>query len=211
MARIRARDAGVRPDRAAGGEVDDAAVIARSIGEPEQFAAIFDRHAPHIHRYLARRLGDDDADDALGETFLVAFRRRHRYDTSRRDARPWLYGIATNLVGQWHRDAFRERRLRSVMPATPVDNGHAERVVAGVAAQAIRAALDRALAGLAPGDRDVLLLIAWEELSYEEVAAALSIRVGTVGSRLHRARRQVRGALGGCDPTMAGEETVHNG
>ncbi|GIH14975.1 RNA polymerase sigma factor [Rugosimonospora africana] len=199
------------PHCATGSELDDAAVIAASIGEPERFAAIFDRHAPHIHRYLARRLGDDAADDALGETFLAAFRRRHRYDTSRRDARPWLYGIATNLVGQWHRSAFREHRLRMAMPAAPVDDGHADRVVAGVVAQATRRALAGALARLAPGDRDVLLLIAWEELSYEQVATALSIPVGTVRSRLHRARRQVRSALGDSDPTMAGEETVHDG
>src|SRR5688572_18566387 len=79
---------------------DDAAVIAASLATPERFAVIFDRHAPYIHRYLARRLGAEVADDLVGETFLVAFRKRGRYDGQRHDARPWLYGIATNLLGQ---------------------------------------------------------------------------------------------------------------
>jgi RNA polymerase sigma factor (sigma-70 family) len=190
---------------------DDATVIAGSVREPEAFAVIFDRHAPHIHRYLARRLGAEIADDLVGETFLAAFRRRDRYDLTRPDARPWLYGIATNLVSQHRRDEDREYRIRqSYAPATS-EVSHADRVAAAVTAQALRQLLTTALAELSGGDRDVLLLIAWEELTYEEVAAALTIPVGTVRSRLNRARKQVREALGGADPTTTIEETLNHG
>jgi DNA-directed RNA polymerase specialized sigma24 family protein len=85
--------------------LDDAAVIEASFAEPDRFASLFDRHAPYIHRYLARRIGGQAADDLVAETFLVAFRKRARYDLRCHDARPWLYGIATNLVGQHRRRA----------------------------------------------------------------------------------------------------------
>jgi len=88
---------------------DDAVIIKASLRDPDLFAVIFDRHAPHVHRYLARRLGREAADDLVGETFLVAFGKRQRYDTGRADARPWLYGIATNLVGQHRRDEVPEK------------------------------------------------------------------------------------------------------
>jgi RNA polymerase sigma-70 factor (ECF subfamily) len=81
----------------------------------------------------------------------------------------------------------------------PVE-GPAERVAAGVTASASRPALVEALSGLARRDLDVLLLVAWGDLAYEEVARALGIPVGTVRSRLNRARRKVRAALGDTDP-----------
>ncbi|UJW31721.1 RNA polymerase sigma factor [Saccharothrix sp. AJ9571] len=175
---------------------DDVVVIERSWAEPARFAEIYDRHAAHIQRYLARRVGAQAAEDALNETFLAAFGKRHRYDRDRPDARPWLYGIATRVVGQHRRDEVREYRLRaSLGPAEEVD-GPADRVAAKVSAQATSAAVATGLTSLAGGDRDVLLLIAWEGLSYEEVAAALAIPIGTVRSRLNRARRKVRAALG---------------
>ncbi|MFE9751593.1 RNA polymerase sigma factor [Saccharothrix saharensis] len=185
----------------------DAEIIERSRHEPDAFAAIFDRHAPHIRRYLARRLGDQVADDLVAETFLAAFDKRRRYDRSRPDARPWLYGIATNLVGRHRRQEA--RRYRAV-PADTSDLDHAERVAAEVTAHAARSLLVGALGGLSAEDRDVLLLVAWEQLAYEEVAAALAIPVGTVRSRLHRARRKVKQALGGQNPTEV-EELLNNG
>ncbi|MGW3999491.1 RNA polymerase sigma factor [Amycolatopsis sp. NPDC004772] len=173
----------------------DADVITASLEHPERFAAVFDRHAPHIHRYLARRLGGQTADDLMGETFLIAFGGRARYDPAFPSARPWLYGIATNLVGQRRREEAREYRLRAALGPPAEQDGHADRVAERVTAQAMQGRLAAALAGLARGDRDVLLLIAWEGLTYEEVATALGIPVGTVRSRLNRARRKVRTAL----------------
>src|SRR5437867_2774547 len=80
--------------------VSDATTIQRSWGEPDAFAVLFNRYADDIHRYAARRLGTEVADDLMAETFVIAFQQRRRYDVSRPQARPWLYGIVTNLVGQ---------------------------------------------------------------------------------------------------------------
>jgi RNA polymerase sigma-70 factor (ECF subfamily) len=180
----------------AGEAGDDADVITASLERPERFAVVFDRHAPQIHRYLARRLGGQVADDLMGETFLIAFGGRARYDPAFPSARPWLYGIATNLVGQRRREEAREYRLRAALGPPADQDCHADRVAERVAAQAMTGRLAGALAVLARRDRDVLLLIAWEGLSYEEVAAALGIPPGTVRSRLNRARRKVRAELG---------------
>jgi RNA polymerase sigma factor (sigma-70 family) len=189
---------------------EDAAVIESSWREPERFAVLFDRHAPHIYRYLARRAGRQAADDLVDETFLAAFAKRDRYDLSHTDARPWLYGIATNLVGQQRRDQARQYKIKQAATAEPEVPGHADRVAADLTAQAARPLLAAALAALPAGDRDVLLLIAWEQLTYQQVARALDIPVGTVRSRLNRARRKVRQVLAGTDAAAAYEELTTN-
>ena len=199
--RQRAEDQG-----AADAYPDDAALIERSCHEPEEFAALYDRHAAPIHRFAGRRLGDQMADDVVAETFLAAFRRRKRYDLRRVDARPWLYGIAANVIGKHRRAEVRMLRAFARTGADPVAAGHADLVDSRVCAAAVQRDLAAALAGLSAGDRDVLLLIAWADLSYQETAAALSIPVGTVRSRLNRARRKVREALGGQDPTSSNQE-----
>ncbi|MEU4822417.1 RNA polymerase sigma factor [Actinomadura citrea] len=177
----------------------DAALIERSLADPEAFAALFDRYSAMLYRYVSRRLGEA-AEDVVGETFLVAFSKRHRYDLEHRDARPWLFGIATKLVARHHRaEAARYRALRRSPVDGPVE-GPDDRVAAGVTASATRPVLAAALSGLARRDLDVLLLVAWGDLSYEEAARALGIPVGTVRSRLNRARRKVRAALGDTDP-----------
>ena len=187
-------------------EPDDAAVIARSRHEPEAFAVLFRRHAPKIERYLARRIGRDAAEDVLAETFLVAFRRRERYDYSRPDARPWLYGIAGNLVGRHRRSEVRQLKALARTGVDPVVHAFTERSDARVAAGALTRQLAAALARLRAGHRDALLLVIWGELTYEEAAAALGVPVGTVRSRINRARKALRDALGGVDPTAIQEE-----
>jgi RNA polymerase sigma factor (sigma-70 family) len=189
---------------------DDAAVIESSWQQPERFAVLFDRHAPHIHRYLARRAGRQIADDLVAETFLTAFAKRDRYDLRHANARPWLYGIATNLVGQHRRDEARQYRITQAAGAEPDVPGHAEQVAADVTAQAMRTLLNTALTALPTGDRDVLLLIAWEQLTYQEVSLALAIPVGTVRSRLHRARTKVRQILADTDAAATYEELTTN-
>lgn len=175
--------------------IDDATVIQESWRDPERFAVLFDRHAPFIQRYLARRVGPETADDLLAETFLAAFGKRHGYDPGFPDARPWLYGFATNLIARHKREeARRYQYLQAAGPAPDLPD-ITERVLATVTAHSMRSQLVSALTRLSAGDRDVLLLIAWEQLSYEEVARALAIPVGTVRSRLHRARTQLRGPL----------------
>ncbi len=190
--------------------VSDAAVIRRSLTEPESFAVVFDRHAPHIHRYLARRVGRQTADDLVAETFLTAFRKRHRYDTTNPDARPWLYGIATNLVARHRRDEVRRYRLAKRAGSDPLAVDHADRVLADLTSRSVRSVLCDALLGLTTADRDVLLLVACEELSYDEAARALDIPVGTVRSRMHRARIQLREALAETNATATYKEILGN-
>ena len=88
-------------------EPDDAAVVARSVRDPDQFAAIYDRYFSEVYRYVAGRLGRDVADDLAAETFLVAFCKRDRFDPAQGSVRPWLYGIATIMVGQYRREETR--------------------------------------------------------------------------------------------------------
>ncbi|MFG2002184.1 RNA polymerase sigma factor [Spirillospora sp. NPDC048911] len=184
----------------AGPAAGDADLIERSRTDPEAFAALFDRYSGMLYRYVSRRLGPEVAEDLVGETFLVAFSRRNRYDLSHADARPWLFGIITKLVSRHHRgEAARYRALRRSPVESQVE-GPADRVAAGVTASASRPLLAEALAGLPRRDRDVLLLVAWGDLAYEEVARALGIPVGTVRSRLNRARRKVRAVLGDTNP-----------
>ncbi|MFP3965823.1 RNA polymerase sigma factor [Actinomadura fulvescens] len=173
--------------------LSDAEIIAASRRVPARFAVIFDRHYRDIQRYVDRRLGRDDADDIAAETFLIAFRRRARFDTAQASARPWLYGIATKLVGRHRRDELRRYRALARLDRSDALEGHEERVTSAVVAA--NTGLSEALAGLSSADRDVLMLVALAELSYPEVAAALGIKYGTVCSRLSRARRQIRTAL----------------
>lgn len=182
-------------------EPHDAELIRRSLGVPEQFAALFDRYAAQLHRYAARRLGASAADDIVAETFLAAFRRRHGYDLSRLCARPWLYGIATTLIARQRRGEVRLYRALSRSGLDPLGEPVDEQVVSRVAAQAQQRVLAEALARLSQGERDVLLLVAWGELSYEEAAQALAVPLGTVRSRLARARAKVRTALAGSTVT----------
>ncbi|MEV5966491.1 RNA polymerase sigma factor [Kribbella sp. NPDC051952] len=163
------------------------------------FARLFDQYAVTIHRYVARRLGRTEADDLLGQTFLIAFERRHRYAGTSESALPWLYGIATNLIHRRRRDEVRQYRAYSRAEPAGLDR-HDDSLSTGVAAridaESASRALTGVLAGLRQAERDVLLLYAWEDLSYAEIAAALDLPIGTVRSRLHRARRALRSALG---------------
>lgn len=174
--------------------LDDHSVIAASLEHPEAFGELFERHSLELHRFLSRRLGDL-ADDLLGELFAIAFERRASYRAELADARPWLYGIAANLVRRQHRaEATRYRALARVpLAIVALDSSH--EAVASADAAAVRPRLANALAALRASDRDVLLLLAWGQLDQAEVASALGIPLGTVRSRLHRARRQLRPVL----------------
>jgi RNA polymerase sigma-70 factor, ECF subfamily len=169
----------------------DRDVILSSRERPECFEAVFDRHATTIYRYLRRRVGAALAEDLLAETFARAFRARRRFDRRGESALPWLYGIAANLLRMHRRTE--ERRLRAYARAAErgfdlsqgADSDHR------LDAVALRPSLAEALAGLPLGQREVLLLHAWAELSHAEIAAALDISAGTVRSRLHRARAHI--------------------
>jgi RNA polymerase sigma-70 factor (ECF subfamily) len=163
-------------------------VIARSLSDPSAFGVIFDRHFDAVHAYLARRVGSSAADDLAASTFTVAFERRRTFRREATTARPWLFGIATNVLRNERRAEQRALELLArIRPMVSESGRNGEDDTARLA---------DALSGLDPGQRDVLLLYAWEELSYQEIAAALRVRVGTVRSRLARARAHLRAALG---------------
>lgn len=142
--------------------------------------------------YLTRRVGPVDAEDLAADTFLTAFSRRTHYVSVHGSALPWLYGIATNLVRNHSRSERRRIEFLSRMAAAEgrgiADDTNERRAEAVDDLQ--RLALG--LANLADGARDVVMLVAIEGLSYEEASVALGVPVGTVRSRLSRARDHLR-------------------
>jgi RNA polymerase sigma factor (sigma-70 family) len=187
----------------------DADVIRDSIGEPGRFGEIFDRYADDILRYVNARLGADLAEDVTAETFLAAFRGRNAYDLSRASARPWLYGIAVRQIGKRRRAERRYRQALGRVPAEPAAADFGDRSADRATAQQLRPLLSAVLSGLPPQDRELLLLVAWADLTYEESARALGISVSAVRSRLHRVRAKTRHALGEASPArLAGGNTI---
>jgi RNA polymerase sigma-70 factor (ECF subfamily) len=165
-------------------DVADSWVIKASLDSPEAFVYLFNRHFDAIYGYLIRRVGPDIGNDLASEVFTQAFACRDHYDLGRQDAAPWLYGICTNLLRRHHRSE--QRRLRA----------YARAVASASTADAPSLSLDPKLAAglmsMKQVDREVLLLHAWADLDYAGIAAALSIPLGTVRSRLNRARRQMQ-------------------
>ncbi len=171
----------------------DAAAIAASADRPEAFAAVFDRHTTTVYRYLLRRVGPHDADELTSEAFRIAFERRATYDVTRPDARPWLYGIATNLIARRQRsEGRRDRAVARLTPSRAVSDETADRAIDTVAAEQLLPHVRAAVDELPAGERDALVLFAWEHLGYDEIAEALAIPVGTVRSRINRARGKFR-------------------
>jgi RNA polymerase sigma factor (sigma-70 family) len=174
----------------------DAELLAKAGTEPELFGLLFDRHFVTIHRYLERRIGTDSADELAAEVFRIAFEQRRRFRPLHESALPWLYGVATNLLLKRRRRERRHLRALTRLEASADRHSIVEGAEERVDARSARSQLLDALASLPASDRDVVVLIAWEDLSYEEVAAALDIPLGTVRSRLNRARRKLRELLG---------------
>jgi RNA polymerase sigma factor (sigma-70 family) len=181
-------------------QASDADLIARSLAEPDQFTAVFDRHSAEILRYAYARLGPELAEDVTAETFLAAFQSRSRYDGAWSDARPWLYGIAVRQIRRHRRvEARRLRLLGSALADAPAED-HSDRVAERVTAQRLGPRLAAVVTALPRQDRELLLLVAWAELSYAEAAAALGTTTGAVKARLHRIRVRMRAELGGSNP-----------
>lgn len=178
-------------------EASDAELIRASLEDPERFGAVFERHWEAVRRYAQRRAGRQAGEEVAARTFEVAFRIRGSYRTELASARPWLLGIATNLIGRHLRAERARLRALARVPPGRDDAPPDERAVAAADAARLAPALAAALAELEPRDRDVLLLRAWGDLTYAEIAVALAIPEGTARSRLHRARRELRERLGG--------------
>ncbi|WP_143466584.1 RNA polymerase sigma factor [Lentzea kentuckyensis] len=157
------------------------------------FAELFDEHAHPLHRYLARRVGVDVADDLVSETFLAAMRGKENYDPERGSVVGWLYGIATNLL-RGH--AKRETRLLRTAERYGVDVGVADSlehtVVARIDSRSHLRRIARELAKMSDVDRDLVLLVSLAGLSVQEAAEALDMNPGTARSRLHRLRAKLK-------------------
>lgn len=177
----------MRPDQS------DSRVIERSLTEPACFEIIFDRHYDHVYAFMARAIGPDGADLAQ-DVFRIAFQDRRRFRLDVGSAKPWLFGIARNVLRRWYRTQARRRvgwlhldREESLDFTTDAINR--------LSAAALRDELRNAIRALPSHERDVLLLFALADLSYAEIGEVVGAPVGTVRSRLHRARRRLEHLL----------------
>src|SRR5262244_2038484 len=172
----------------------DAEVIRRSASEPEAFGLIYDRHAATLLRFLGRRAGAKVTEGLVGELFRIAFERRRTFDASRASALPWLYGIGSNLLLKHRRSEARRLRVSARMAvAREAADGRA--TAAALDARLLFPRVADAIEALPDDEREALLLFAWEELPYQSVAEALDLPIGTVRSRLNRARARLRELL----------------
>jgi RNA polymerase sigma factor (sigma-70 family) len=172
----------------------DAEVIGRSQVEPEAFGVIYDRHAATLLRFLGRRAGAKVAEGLVGELFRIAFERRKAFDASRGNTLPWLYGIGSNLLLKHRRGEARRLRANARIVAS---SAAADRRASAAAldARVLFPRVAEAIEALPDDERAALLLFAWEELSYQSMAEALELPIGTVRSRLNRARARLRELL----------------
>jgi RNA polymerase sigma factor (sigma-70 family) len=171
-------------------QVPDSELLRQSLTRPESFGLIYERYAAAVFRHLARRVGATSAEDLLGDVFVTAFEARLRFRPHQSgSALPWLYGIAANVV-RAHR-----RRAERISHGSDAEFVDWDAVDARVDGSAQRGALRAALASLSDGDRELLLLVAWEGLTPGEAAEALGISGVAARSRLHRARTRAQCAL----------------
>jgi RNA polymerase sigma-70 factor (ECF subfamily) len=170
------------------GASDESLLKASANGDERAFSELYERHARTIYNYLFRRLGDwSEAEDLTAVVFLEAFRRRSEVVVVEGKLLPWLYGIATNVLRNRRRAMWRHRRLVAQLAREPRTDVSPDVAARSEAAEQMRAVLER-IAILPRQQQDVIALCTWSGLSYEEAAAALGAPVGTVRSRLSRAR-----------------------
>jgi RNA polymerase sigma-70 factor (ECF subfamily) len=180
----------------------DGALIEQSVrGRPDAFVEVVQRHEVAVHGFLARRGGREVADDLLGEVWVRAFAARGGYDPRHEDARPWLYGIARNVL-RAHWRASRAAGYALAEEAVDPWDEVVDRLDSAAKAQGLLSAVQ----ALPAAERDVLLLVAWEQLTPAEAAVVLGVPPGTARSRLHRARAALRVLLAGI-PEGAEERT----
>lgn len=172
---------------------DDAELIARSLdGDEDAFVEVVRRHEVAVGAYLARRAGRERAEDLLGEVWVAALTSRATYDRSFRDAGPWLFGVAHNTLRRHWRSRPAEEPVADVTglasgwdPWTAVDHR--------VDAESV---LRHALTMLPPQQREILTLVAWEDLTVADAGRVLGMPPGTARRHLHQARMALRKAPG---------------
>jgi RNA polymerase sigma factor (sigma-70 family) len=178
-----------------------------AIATRQGFSDVFDRHFPEIYGYLARRVGAGLGEELAQETFTRALTGRETYDPDRQGIRPWLFGIASNILRRHARDQHRQFAAYSRVELEPAIPEH-EAAIARADASAALPIMAEVLSGLDADQRDVLLLFAWGDLSYAEIAEALDTPIGTVRSRLSRARARMQSELAAHGISTTEEENV---
>jgi RNA polymerase sigma factor (sigma-70 family) len=173
--------------------------------DDDWFVAQVEQHGADIHAYLSRRTVDGVADDLLGEVWVAAYASRSGFDPNLGSARAWLFGVARHVLhGHYRRLRLRTTIARAFRLDRPVDETAA--IDARLDAAALGGKLRTALRELPGVERELLLLVAWENLSPSEAAQVLGIPAGTARSRLHRARQRMDERLSG-SPQIEDEPT----
>jgi RNA polymerase sigma factor (sigma-70 family) len=169
----------------------DAELIGRSLaGDGQAFMEVIARHEVAVGTYLTRRAGREAAEDLLGDVWVAAFESRRTYDRSFAEARPWLYGVALNRLRRY----WRSRPAEDLVPDVTVLADGWDPWPAVDARVDTQAVLRSALARLRPEEREVLTLVAWEDLTVADAARALGLPAGTARRLLHQARMALRNA-----------------
>jgi RNA polymerase sigma factor (sigma-70 family) len=166
-------------------------------GDTAAFGELFGRHANAVYNHLFRRVADwSEAEDLTSAVFLQAWRTRGRVVIDRESALPWLLGVANHVLRN-HRRASRRYRdaLRRIVPAEEAAGDHADAVAAAVDSERLMATVRHALLQLPRHEREVVELCMWSGLDQRAAAVALGVSVGTVKSRMHRARRRLAASL----------------
>lgn len=132
----------------------DSDIIRRSRASPTAFGELYDRHASVIYRHAARRAGDFAADDVTSETFLVAWEQLESYDLERDDARPWLFGIATNLLRRHHRAEAKILKATAKASSREAFADDSDRIAAQVDAVVATGRIARTLKSMPAIDRE---------------------------------------------------------
>ncbi len=169
-----------------------------SDGDSAAFGQLFDRHSSAVYNHLFRRVADwSEAEDLTSAVFLLAWRRRGKVVIDRESVLPWLLGVANHVLRNHRRAARRYRAaVRRIVPADESAGDHADAVAAAVDSERLMAAVRHALTRLPRHEREVIELCAWSGLDQKAAAVALGVSVGTVKSRMHRARRRLAASLG---------------
>lgn len=167
----------------------------------ERFTQLYRRYQPQLLAYARRRFPEPDAAEVVADAFAVAWRQ---LDAVPADPLPWLYRVAANSAANQRRRNTRWQRLQDRLRTSPQRTTDPDPALATVGLDALATALGK----LADADREVLRLVAWEELDGAQLAAALGCSPGAAKVRLHRARRRLGRLLGDADPTPARPSSV---
>ncbi len=173
-----------------------------------EFAEFYRRHFRHIYSYCLRRISPDRIDDAVADTFLVAWRRLEVVPEGA-SALPWLYGVAYKVLSTQRRGRSRQEALKTklaasgAMPMTGIEDF----VVTAEESARVLAAMSR----LKPTDQEILKLSVWEELPYSDIALVLGISPGAVKQRAYEARKNLTDEFNRLENSHAGPFIARKG